>query len=187
MNPNDDTILERIQVVIAETLRIPRESVRPDSLLHDGLGAESLDFVDIEFKLETEFGVEFYHDSVMEKLSELFAPRQLEADGRLTAFGAEILRLRMTEAPEGAFQPDGPANPAAVFTPRTWLRAVRELLDARPTTCPHCGSAELAVTAPSVLRCGGCGKQIMAPAGGECIEAWAASLALPAIMPAIPA
>lgn len=186
MNPTDDVILDRIQEIVAETLRLPRERVTPESRLRDDLGAESLDFVDVEFKLEMEFGVEFYHDSVMEKLAELFAPRVLEVDGRLTPFGAEILRLRMTEVPDEAFQAGSPANPGAVFTPRTWMRAVRELLDARPTQCPHCGSGELSVTAPSVLRCGACGKQVMSPAGEECIEAWAASLALPQIPLPIP-
>ena len=48
MNLSDDAILERIQQIVAETLRLPRERVTSNSRIRDDLGAESLDFVDIE-------------------------------------------------------------------------------------------------------------------------------------------
>src|SRR2546426_4888128 len=78
MIPSDQEVLERVQKIVAEVLPIPVEQITPDSLLGEDLGAESLDFVDIQFRLETEYGVQFYQGSTVEKLSDLFAPRKLE-------------------------------------------------------------------------------------------------------------
>ena len=42
--------------MIAEVLMVPREQVRPDSALIDDLGAESLDFLDLVFRIEEALG-----------------------------------------------------------------------------------------------------------------------------------
>jgi len=60
MIAGDQQILERVQKIIAEVLRIPQDQVTPDSQLGEDLGGESLDFVDLQFGLETDYGVEFY-------------------------------------------------------------------------------------------------------------------------------
>jgi len=52
---SDQQILDRVQRIIAEVLRIPVEQVTPDSLLGENLGAESLDFADNQFRVETDY------------------------------------------------------------------------------------------------------------------------------------
>jgi acyl carrier protein len=63
---SDQQILDRVQRIIAEVLRIPVEQVTSDSLLGENLGAESLDFVDIQFRLETDYEVEFYQGIMLD-------------------------------------------------------------------------------------------------------------------------
>ena len=55
MIPGDQQILEQVQKIIAEVLRIPQDQVTPDSQLGEDLGGESLDFVDLQFGLETDY------------------------------------------------------------------------------------------------------------------------------------
>ena len=172
--PNDEDIYLSVRKAIAETLRQPEEVVTPDSRLGEDLGGESLDFVEIEYRLETEFGVEFYHGNAIERLGELLTPRELERDGLLTGFGAAVLRLRLPEIDPGRLCEGRPVTGIqASFTPRTWVRAVKELLEARPTSCPHCGSDQLVVAEPSVLCCDACDREVACPDGEICLVAWA--------------
>ena len=43
--------------IIAETCDIPRENIKPDSHALDDLGIDSLDFLDIVFAIDKEFGI----------------------------------------------------------------------------------------------------------------------------------
>ena len=52
-----DSIQERVLKIIANTRRIPLESVRPDSSFEE-LGVDSLDRLNILFDLESEFDIE---------------------------------------------------------------------------------------------------------------------------------
>jgi acyl carrier protein len=54
---NRDTILPKLRSMIADSLAIDESSVVPDARLIDDLGADSLDFVDLVFAIEKEFGV----------------------------------------------------------------------------------------------------------------------------------
>lgn len=174
MSPSDQELLERVQNIIAEVLRIPIDRVKPDSLLGEDLGAESMDFVDIQFRLEVDCAVQFYQGSVIEKLSELLAPRILEENGLLTSFGAAILRRRMPEVDPARVREGQPAaRVEAYYTPRTWVRVIKELLSARPQLCPRCGSDHFSIVSPSVLLCQGCRNEIQCPTGEEVLEAWA--------------
>jgi acyl carrier protein len=53
----NDSIEERLRVLIGIVLSIPVERVRPDDRLVDDLGAESIDFLDLRFRVEEVFGV----------------------------------------------------------------------------------------------------------------------------------
>jgi acyl carrier protein len=172
--PTDDELFKAVQKAVAETLRIPFEKVTRDSLLFHELGAESLDFVDIEFRLESEFGVEFYHGSAVERLAELFAPQALEVNGLLTPCGAVVLRARMPEVdPLRLQEGKAAAGIESMFTTRTWMRVARELLSARPQACSQCGSDRLKLLRPSVLLCFACAAEVQCPTGEDILIGWA--------------
>lgn len=48
---------ERVAAIVAEALSVPIERVTPTASLIDDLGAESIDFLDILFRLETAFNI----------------------------------------------------------------------------------------------------------------------------------
>ena len=52
---SQDQIYSEVRKAIAEALQIPQEKVQPDSSLISDLAAESLDFIDINFRLEQRF------------------------------------------------------------------------------------------------------------------------------------
>lgn len=175
--PTDQEIYECVRQAIIAIRQDLGDRLTPDSDLGEELGLESLDYVDIEFQLETTFGVELYHGSAVEKLSELLAPRQLEEDGLLTTDGAAVLRLRLPEIDPDRLRPGQPvAGIEAKFTPRTWVRVVKELVHARPQRCPSCGSERLEVTKPSLLRCDGCSAELRSPDGEEYLAIWARTI-----------
>lgn len=53
MSTTFDTIAE----VISETAEIPREKITPEAHAIDDLGIDSLDFLDIVFAIDKEFGI----------------------------------------------------------------------------------------------------------------------------------
>ncbi len=49
-------IVDEVRQIIAKTLKIPVDNLKPDSRLDD-IGAESLDVIEIVFELEEKFGI----------------------------------------------------------------------------------------------------------------------------------
>lgn len=52
-----DSILPKLRSMIADSLAVDESTVVPEARLIDDLGADSLDFVDLVFAIEKEFGV----------------------------------------------------------------------------------------------------------------------------------
>ncbi|MEM7302060.1 MAG: acyl carrier protein [Pseudomonadota bacterium] len=48
---------DKVADIIAETSEIPRDDITPDSHTIDDLGIDSLDFLDIVFAVDKEFGI----------------------------------------------------------------------------------------------------------------------------------
>ena len=64
-------IFARLTRVLVAALGVTDDDVRPDATLRGDLGAESIDFLDIVFRLEREFGIaiprgELFPDSVLD-------------------------------------------------------------------------------------------------------------------------
>jgi acyl carrier protein len=52
-----DEIYNKVQQVLVDALGVDEDEIKPDAALMDDLGAESIDFLDIQFRLEKAFGI----------------------------------------------------------------------------------------------------------------------------------
>src|SRR5690348_13064300 len=55
--PTIDEIFERVQSTLVDALGVDEDDVTPDATLFKDLGAESIDLLDIVFRLERNFGI----------------------------------------------------------------------------------------------------------------------------------
>src|SRR5437016_13237829 len=52
-----DEIYQKVQAVLVDALGVDEEEVTPNAVIRDDLGAESIDFLDIMFRLEKAYGI----------------------------------------------------------------------------------------------------------------------------------
>jgi acyl carrier protein len=89
--PPRQAILERVAARISESLAVAPGAVRPESRLLDDLKADSLDFLDMIFAFEDEFGVRLHEKTVDRLLRSDFDESRLTAEGYLP--GEDVDRL----------------------------------------------------------------------------------------------
>ena len=95
--PDASEVQARVIKVLAQSLGIEEEDVIPSATLQGDLGAESIDFLDIMFRLEREFSIKIERN---ELFPDPISPDDpiLARDGRLTDEGLTALRVRMPYA-----------------------------------------------------------------------------------------
>ena len=86
-------VLERVTTVIVQSLGVDEDDVTPAATLVDDLGAESIDFLDIVFRLEREFGFKVPRGELFIEPTSLSGAGH-EPDGRLTAADLAALARR---------------------------------------------------------------------------------------------
>ena len=95
----------KVTRVLVESLNVDEGDVTPTATLQGDLGAESIDFLDIVFRLEREFDIriprgELFPESVFQ------GDPDFVRDGRVTEQGMGELRSRMPYADLSAFDQD---------------------------------------------------------------------------------
>jgi len=95
--PHPNEVHARVTKVLVQSLGVEEDDVIPSATLQGDLGAESIDFLDIMFRLEREFRIKIERD---ELFPDPISPDDLTfaRDGRLTDEGLTALRLRMPYA-----------------------------------------------------------------------------------------
>jgi len=97
-----DEIYKKVQGVLVDALGVDEEEVTPKATLREDLGAESIDFLDIVFRLEKAFTTDPAKPFKIPR-GELF-PENLPAmmnderyvkDGRITPLGAQEMKKQM--------------------------------------------------------------------------------------------
>jgi acyl carrier protein len=120
----DDAIPAHVCKLVAEALGRAPEEVTVESSLMDDLGAESLDFLDIVFRLEREFGIQITRGE-MERASrgdmtdEEFAP-----GGVISERGLARLRELMPEAKDRIQPGLRPSTILTLFSVQTFVNMV---------------------------------------------------------------
>lgn len=89
----------RVRKVIAESLCVDLEDVKVESSLMRDLGAESIDFLDIMFRLEKEFEIKIPQREIERQARGGIAENEFEVDGVLQPKGMARLRELIPEIP----------------------------------------------------------------------------------------
>jgi acyl carrier protein len=101
--PTQDEIYSKVSATLVEALNVDEDDIKPGSTLQGDLGAESIDFLDIVFRLEREFGIkiprgELFPESIFQ------GDPDLVQNGRVTDKGLAELRTKMPFADLSQFE-----------------------------------------------------------------------------------
>jgi acyl carrier protein len=99
-------VFSKVQGALVEALGVDEEEVTAEARLVGDLGAESIDFLDIVFRLEKAFDIKIPRGELFPE--DILTNTQYVQNGKLTAEGLTQLEARMPFADLTAFR----ANPA---------------------------------------------------------------------------
>jgi acyl carrier protein len=101
--PSQEEIYQKVSATLVEALNVDEEDITPASTLQGDLGAESIDFLDIVFRLEREFGIKIPRGELFPEAIFQGDPEFVQ-DGRVTDKGLAELRARMPFADLSEFE-----------------------------------------------------------------------------------
>jgi acyl carrier protein len=104
MSMSRDEIFKKVQEVLVDALGVDEEEVTPTAVVRDDLGAESIDFLDIMFRLEKAFGIKIPRGEMMPE--NLSADPNLVKDGMVTPAGIAELKAKMPHSDFSTFEKD---------------------------------------------------------------------------------
>ena len=98
MTNSSSNVDERVTEILSAALDLDSGDIQPDSSLIDDLGAQSIDFLDIRFRIESEFSIEVDETEMWQGSLDTSDPRWL-MDGRVTDQGLEKLKSLQPDFP----------------------------------------------------------------------------------------
>ena len=91
---SDDEIFKKVSATLVDALAVDEDEVKGEATLSGDLGAESIDFLDIVFRLEKNFGIKIPKGELFPD-EKLFTDPEYVQDGKLTSKGVAELRARL--------------------------------------------------------------------------------------------
>jgi len=99
--PTKDEIFSSIQGVLVDALGVDEDEVTPEATLVGDLGAESIDFLDIVFRLEKAFEIKVPRNELFPE--DILGSDEYVKEGKLSEQGLAELRQRMPFADLDSF------------------------------------------------------------------------------------
>ncbi|MEM9354278.1 MAG: acyl carrier protein [Planctomycetota bacterium] len=100
--PSEQEIFEKVREALVDALGVDDEDVTPEATLQGDLDAESIDFLDIVFRLEKAFDIKIERGELFPE--DILTDTELVADGRLNDAGIAKLKERMPFADLSKFE-----------------------------------------------------------------------------------
>jgi acyl carrier protein len=123
MTMSRDDVFGKVKEVLVDALGVDDDEIKEDATLTGDLGAESIDFLDIVFRLEKTFSIkiprgELFPDDILNN------PEYVES-GKMTSKGLETLKAAMPHADFSEFESDPDVSKMPnLFTVGTIVRYV---------------------------------------------------------------
>ena len=102
MPPTNEEVFEKIKSALVDALGVDDDEVTPDATLVGDLGAESIDFLDIVFRLEKSFEIEIPRAELFPE--DILTNAEYVQDGKVTDSGVAELKKRMPFADLSRFE-----------------------------------------------------------------------------------
>ncbi len=126
-------IFPKVAAAMADALGCDVEDVKPESSLINDLGAESIDFLDIIFRLERAFKVKIPRGKIVEDARGSLSEAEFQTGGVVTEAGVARLKLFLSEVPADRFPaPLKVAELPKLFTVETFCKMVIRQQKAAP-------------------------------------------------------
>ena len=102
MTATSEEVFEKVQKALIDALGVDDDEVTPGATLVGDLGAESIDFLDIVFRLEKAFGISIPREDLSPE--DILTNSQFVKDGLVTPEGLVKLKNRMPWADLSNFE-----------------------------------------------------------------------------------
>jgi acyl carrier protein len=101
--PSQEEIYQKVSATLVEALNVEEDEINPAATLQGDLGAESIDFLDIVFRLEREFGIKIPRNELFPE-SIFQGDPEFVQNGKVTEKGLKELREKMPFADIAKFE-----------------------------------------------------------------------------------
>ena len=130
MTMSRDEIVGEVQEVLVDALGVDDDEVKAEATLMGDLGAESIDFLDIVFRLEKTFDMKIPREELFPAESLMNNPEFVN-NGKLTQTGLAELKNKMPYIELGEFEKDPDINKLGdLFTVNTIVSYIDSKLNA---------------------------------------------------------
>jgi acyl carrier protein len=128
-----NAICPKVAEIISDAIGCDSEKVKPESSLIDDLGAESIDFVDIIFRLQRQFKVKIPRGQIVEEARGSLSEAEFENAGVVSEAGVARLKTYLNEVPPDRFKsPMNVGDIPRLFTVETFCKLVIRQQRAEP-------------------------------------------------------
>jgi acyl carrier protein len=118
-------VFPKVGEILADALACKVKKVKLESSLIDDLGAESIDFLDIVFRLERAFKVKIPRGKILEQARGPLSESEFEKGGVVSEAGLVALKNYLSEVPADRFtSPLKSAEIPRLFTVETFCKVV---------------------------------------------------------------
>ena len=125
-----DDIFKEVKEVLVDALGVDDDEVTAEATLMGDLGAESIDFLDIVFRLEKAFGIKIPREELFPAESLMNNPEFVN-NGKLTETGLAELKSKMPHTDYATFENDPDINKLGdLFTVEAIINYVSSKLSA---------------------------------------------------------
>jgi acyl carrier protein len=130
MAKSRDEIFQEVQGVLVDALGVDDDEVTAEATLMGDLGAESIDFLDIVFRLEKAFEIKIPREELFPAESLMSNP-EFVSNGKMTAKGLAELRDKVPHTDLSGFENDPDINKLGdLFTVNAIVNYVETKLNA---------------------------------------------------------
>ncbi|MGA1871478.1 MAG: acyl carrier protein [bacterium] len=127
---DENAIIDRIKDSLVEVLGIEKDEIKADSSIIEDLGAESIDLLDLVFRLEQAFNIRISRKEIEKKARDALSEEEFEMDEELSDQAIERLKKHLPEVSEDRFRPGLRSSEIPLlFTVRTFSRMLKEKLE----------------------------------------------------------
>lgn len=91
--PSQEEVFEKVRTALVDALGVDEDEVTPEATMVGDLGAESIDFLDIVFRLEKAFDIKIPRGELFPE--DILNNAQYTSDGKVNPAGIAELKKRM--------------------------------------------------------------------------------------------